>query len=144
MKILDKCELVYSPRNKATQVCDAVLEKGVSSDVHWPALVCYQGDDELVYIADEAAWVVYCHEAPTLIEGEDKLIDASGQLYYLVENKDRLVLRATNRRFLLSELLILVRHHACLVQQVCSAKIDAKTHRQLIDIVYELNRVTRR
>lgn len=110
-------------------------------DLQWPALVCYQGDDELVYIADEAAWLAYCDEAPTLIEGEDNLIDASGQLYHMVEYDGRLVLRATNRLFLLAELLILVKKNACLVQQMCSAKIDAHTYRQLIHMVDDLNRV---
>ncbi|WP_299007201.1 DUF4144 family protein [uncultured Shewanella sp.] len=121
--------------------CDTLGVDVQLAELQWPVLVCYQGDDELVYIADEAAWLAYCDEAPTLIAGEDKLIDASGQLYHMIESDGQLVLFATNRIFLFAELLALVRKNACLVQQSCSAKIDANTYRQLIHIVYDLNRV---
>ncbi len=121
-----------------TQDRSSVVDKGVSKDIHWPAVVCYQGDDELVYLANKMDWLVYCDEAPMLTEG-DKLIDSSGRLYDMTEYNGQLFLLDSDGFILFAELLLLVKKNACLVQQVCSAKIDVSHYGQLIDLVRVIN-----
>lgn len=107
--------------------------------VDWPAVICYQGDDELTYVADEMAWLAYCEEGSYIIEGQDKLIDSRGQLFHLMPWHGRLSLVIISRQYLLADLLLLVQKNACLVQQVCSAKIGALTHKQAIEMIDYMN-----
>ncbi|MCL1123770.1 DUF4144 domain-containing protein [Shewanella surugensis] len=92
------------------------ISNTLNPDVHWPAVICYHGDDELIYVADEAGWQENTQGDTSIIEGEDNLIDSKGQVFNLTEHKGKLRLMVTNKRILLVDLLLLIQQNACLVQ----------------------------
>ncbi|NQZ51206.1 MAG: hypothetical protein HRT95_13870, partial [Moritella sp.] len=71
-----------------------------------------------------------------------RLIDASGALFALPaasSPSDTDVFVALDSRILVAEFVELVRKHAVIENYCCSAKINAKTHQQVIAMVKEIN-----
>ena len=112
------------------------------SVVKWPAVIKYHGEDELIYIASLAEW----QNDPDLClphyESEDRLIDASGALFALPAASSPLdtdMFVSLDSRILVAEFVELVRKHAVIENYCCSAKINAKTHQQVVSMVKEIN-----
>ena len=112
------------------------------SVIKWPAVIKYHGEDELIYIASLVEW----QNDPDLClphyESEDRLIDASGALFSLpsaLSPSDTDMFVSLDSRILVAEFVKLVRKHAVIENYCCSAKINGKTHQQVIAMVKEIN-----
>jgi len=110
--------------------------------IQWPAVIKYQGEDELIYVESFAEW----QNDPDLClphyESEDRLIDACGALFSLPSAScptDTDMFVALDSRILVPEFVELVREHAVVENYCCSAKLNAKTHQQVIAMVKEIN-----
>lgn len=93
----------------------------------WPALVKFRGQAELLHVADAKEWQALrpqCH-------GAELLIDANGEVY-APETEAPAPL---GRRLELAQVLELVRAHAALGGQCCTAKLAAPTIRAAINAV---------
>ncbi|MFT7683298.1 MAG: hypothetical protein ACI935_002789 [Moritella dasanensis] len=110
--------------------------------IKWPAVIKYQGEDELIYIASLSDWLNDPDLCQSHFEVEDRLIDMSGALFSLpivssAVNTAAFV--ALDTQISVPEFVELVRKHAVIENYCCSAKINAKTHQQLIAMVKEIN-----
>ena len=110
--------------------------------VKWPAVIKYHGEDELIYVESLVEW----QNDPDLClphyESEDRLIDASGALFSLPvasSPSDTDMFVSLDSRILVPEFVELVRKHAVIENYCCSAKINAKTHQQVVAMVKEIN-----
>lgn len=110
--------------------------------IKWPAVIKYQGEDELIYIASLNDWSNDPDLCQSHYEIEDRLIDMSGALFSLPTasadvNTDAFV--ALDTQISVPEFVELVRKHAVIENYCCSAKINAKTHSQVIAMIKEIN-----
>lgn len=108
--------------------------------IHWPALIIYDGEDELIYVKNRSVW----DNDPDLhlfsYEPDDILIDAKGLVYTLNITINNIVIpKATGKILPLVEVIELVRKHASIENYCCSAKITAQNYRQAIEIVPSIN-----
>lgn len=113
-----------------------------SSEVKWPAVIKYHGEDELIYIESLAEWLNDPDLCQANYEAEDRLIDVSGALFSLpttsfIANTETFV--SLDAQISLHEFVELVRKHAVIENYCCSAKLNAKTHQQVIAMVKEIN-----
>ena len=92
--------------------------------IDWPAVIHFDGDDELVFVSSDNAWdsdaesLLYNHS------GGDRLIDSSGRIFRLVHNEDGKP-RAENSHntIALDDFIRLVRIHASNSHRCCIEKI---------------------
>ena len=113
-----------------------------NSVIKWPAVIKYHGEDELIYIASLAEWQIDPDLCLPHYESEDRLIDASGALFALAAASSPLdtdMFVSLDSRILVAEFVELVRKHAVIENYCCSAKINAKTHQQVVAMVKEIN-----
>jgi hypothetical protein len=108
--------------------------------IHWPALIIYDGEDELNYIKNRTVW----DNDPDLnlfsYEPDDILIDTKGLVYTLNSTRNNIVIpKATDNMLSLAELIDLVRKHASIENYCCSAKITAQSYLQAIEMVASIN-----
>ena len=93
--------------------------------INWPAVINFDGDEELVYIASDSEWR---RDAESLLynhSGDDQLIDSSGRIYKLVHNKDGTIQTDdTGNMIDLDEFVKLVRIHASNSHRCCIEKIN--------------------
>lgn len=112
--------------------------------IQWPAVIKYHGADELIYIKSLAEWQHDPDLSQTKYEIEDRLIDTSGAIFSFSPAEspsDNNVLVSLNSRILVSEFVEMVRKHAVLENYCCSAKLNAKSHQQVIAMVKEINSI---
>ncbi|QUM77134.1 hypothetical protein HWV00_13325 [Moritella sp. 24] len=142
--------------------------------VKWPAVIKYQGEDELIYIESLAEWQSDPDLCESSYEVEDRLIDASGALFSfssqrsiakLVITKSAIAKLSITQKSITKapitktsemqpeafvdldesigviEFVELVRKHAVLENYCCSAKLNARTHQQVIAMVKEINSI---
>lgn len=110
--------------------------------IKWPAVIKYQGEDELIYIASLSDWLNDPDLCLPNYEAEDRLIDVSGALFLLPtapSDVNAATFVALNTEIPVHEFVELVRQHAVIENYCCSAKINAKTHQQVIAMVKEIN-----
>ncbi len=98
--------------------------------LNWPAVIKYEGDDELTYIASEEQWKrdagshLYNHS------GNNYLIDSNGYSYNLAETHDVVTTpQSTGASIALQDFIKLVRIHASTVNQVLYRKNQFSQHR---------------
>jgi len=137
--------------------------------VKWPAVIKYQGEDELIYIESLAEWQSDPDLCESSYEVEDRLIDASGALFSF--SSQRLIAKSAIAKLSITqksitkapitktsemqpeafvdldesigviEFVELVRKHAVIENYCCSAKLNAKTYQQVIAMVKEINSI---
>jgi len=61
--------------------------------IHWPAIIHFHGDAELIYVADQATWENDPHLQGQPYRSEDRLIDAVGNGFALVKNDGKVILQ---------------------------------------------------
>jgi len=113
-----------------------------SSEINWPAVIKYHGEDELIYIESLSEWKNDPDLCLPHYESEDRLIDACGALFSLPAApslSDTGMFVSLEARILVPEFVELIRKHAVIENYCCSAKLNAKTYQQVIAMVKEIN-----
>ncbi|WP_020681411.1 DUF4144 family protein [Marinobacterium rhizophilum] len=103
----------------------------------FPALVQYQHDDELGFVASKADWARMCaaDEFNASLQPGDRLIDSAGQVYRLLPGKGGPRMDACAQALTLNEVLVLVRNHASVQGNCCVAKLGARSIDEAIHLV---------
>ena len=108
--------------------------------INWPAVVQFDGDDELVYVSSHKAWN---SEAESLLYNHssgDRLIDSSGQIYRLVRNEDgKLHAENNGNTIALDDFIRLVRIHASNSHRCCIEKIHFRDIREGIVLIASMD-----
>ena len=124
----------YNPRTRN------MLEPGRIHMIKWPAVIKYNGDDELVYVSSEDEWIrdaashLYNHS-----DG-DCLIDSSGDIFSLARAQD--IIHdppATGDRISLESFIRLVRIHASNSHRCCIEKINFRNIAEGISLIASMN-----
>ncbi|WP_415884220.1 DUF4144 family protein [Neptuniibacter sp. QD34_54] len=93
--------------------------------IKWPAIIKYQGDNELIYIASGSVWETDQDLHAVVYDADDRLIDSDGVLFSLEEREDRLViLRPVEACFELEEMVDLIRAHFSSIGECCVSKFS--------------------
>ncbi|UCX05967.1 hypothetical protein FJ709_16625 [Shewanella glacialimarina] len=113
-------------------------DKTIRSIINWPAIVLLHQHDDLVYIADQSAWLEYLdHEAANLV-AEDKLIDSTGQCWLMTESiKQHTLISSTP--ISLEQFITIVQRFAQLQGQCCSSKLIFSNFQQGFAIIEQLD-----
>jgi hypothetical protein len=110
------------------------------SMIHWPAVISFEGDDELCYIDSELAWR---QDAESLLyhhSGNDQLIDSSGCIYKLERRHDeQIVTVGSGERIGLTDFIKRVRIHASCSHRCCIEKINFRSIAEGIRLVDSMN-----
>ncbi len=109
--------------------------------VSWPAIIKIDGDAELIYIRDRNAWEQDGEHHNFVYRDSDRLIDASGKLYFLTPGENGCVIpEPANRMVTPEEIAGLVRAHAAQVNTCCIEKIAAPSIKEMIKLVATLDK----
>lgn len=104
--------------------------------IHWPAVISYQGDDELNYVASLAAWQADPHLPNFTFEADDVLIDSRGQVFKLA---DRICGEAKAAAVIsLDEFVELLRKHVSAMGNCCASKLGFSTFAEGMDLLRQL------
>ena len=103
-------------------------QKQQISMILWPAVIKFEGDDELCYIDSERTWI---QDAESLLynhRGNDRLIDSMGCIYKLERRQDDHI-EAVNsgQQISLSDFIKHVRIHASCAHRCCIEKINFRS-----------------
>lgn len=108
--------------------------------INWPAVIQYDGDDELTYIDSDEEWIrdagshLYNHN------GDDRLIDSNGDIFSLDHAQDDIRnLSATGNQIGLHEFIRLVRIHASNSHRCCIEKINFRNIAEGISLIASMN-----
>lgn len=92
--------------------------------VRWPAVIRYQGDDELLYCADERSWLAVAAAQHPAFSEMDRLIDSSGQIFRLLQQGGGLIhLQPDEQAIDLPAFNTLLRAHAVSLGNCCAGKV---------------------
>ena len=86
--------------------------------VSWPCLLTLEGDDELIYLAENADFIIECNDL--IFTDDDYIIDSTGQCYLIEPN---LNLHKSEQRLSTNQVTDLIRSHEFSKAQVCLTKI---------------------
>jgi hypothetical protein len=93
--------------------------------IEWPAVVKYEGDDELTFIDSENEWM---HDSACYLYNHTEtsfLIDSKGAIFSLINNENGTISpRHTGDKISLEDFTRLVRIHASTVNRCCIEKIS--------------------
>ena len=104
--------------------------------VSWPAIIKIEGDAELIFIRDLNQWEQDDEHHHFVYRDNDRLIDATGELYTLRPRENGgAVPQPANRTMTPEEIAGLVRAHAAQVNTCCIEKITAPSIKELIELV---------
>ena len=108
--------------------------------INWPAVIKFNGDDELVYIGSEEEWIrdaashLYNHS------DDDCLIDSSGDIFSLACAQDDIHdPPATGDRINIESFIRLVRIHASSSHRCCIEKINFRNIADGISLTASMN-----
>ena len=108
--------------------------------INWPAVIKFDGDDELIYIGSADEWL---RDAQSLLyhhKGDDYLIDSSGCIFNLEHiNDDILNPQGTGSQISLQDFIRLVRIHASNAHRCCIEKISFRNIAEGIRLVSSMN-----
>lgn len=104
-------------------------------NIHWPAIVKYDDDDELGYAVNQQQWDKDNNLPHIKDDGSDILIDSSGKVFRLMFIENNIVINATNEIKTLEEILGLVKGHAAQAGSCCVAKLYAPSISESFKIV---------
>lgn len=113
---------------------------GAMNMIHWPAVIQFDGDDELVFVSSHNEWnsdsesLLYNHS------GGDRLIDCSGQIFNLVRNEvGELHAESSGNTIALDDFIRLVRIHASNSHRCCIEKIHFRDIHEGIMLIASMN-----
>lgn len=120
--------------------------------IHWPAILQFDQDDELMYLANQQDWLSFICANQYNVCFQDKLIDSSGSIFLInkplnskacaeqnVAQLPNLVKQA--QPISLLQMLTIVRHYGQFQGHCCSAKIMFTSIEQGINTVAELEQL---
>ncbi len=96
----------------------------MTQSVSWPAFIKYSGDDELLYISDQAEWLSDEDLFTGNFEAADRLIDSHGQLFSLGTAKRRVIPQSIDERVSKEQVAELLQKHYSVTGACCVAKIN--------------------
>ena len=110
------------------------------SMIPWPAVIKFEGDDELCYVDSERTWI---QEAESLLynhRGNDQLIDSNGCIYNLERrHDDHIEVVESGEQIRLSDFIKQVRIHASCSHRCCIEKINFRSIAEGIRLVDSMN-----
>lgn len=110
------------------------------SIISWPAVIKFEGDDELCYVDSERTWI---HDAESLLynhRGNDQLIDSDGCIFDLERRSDdHIEVVDSGERIRLSDFIKQVRIHASCSHRCCIEKINFRSIAEGIRLIDSMN-----
>lgn len=105
--------------------------------ISWPAVIHYQGDDELTFIKSEQAWQLDAELHGYAYSEDDILIDNAGHVAQLIYNKENsmVVIQATRNTKTISEFEALIKKHMSHLNQCCISKLKISSFHEGILLV---------
>lgn len=94
--------------------------------IDWPCIIKLYADDELIFVRDADAFENDETLKQMRLQAQDKMIDASGQVYHLADTGS-LTLIPNGDRMSLDEVVQLLRLHLSNHGTCCVAKFDANS-----------------
>lgn len=108
--------------------------------VAWPAVIKYEGADELTYIGSDAEWARDAESYLYRHDGDNVLIDRDGSVFRLERTHDGTVKTEDSGTSMpLDDFIRLVRIHASSSHRCCIEKIGFRTVAEGIDLVASMN-----
>lgn len=109
-------------------------------EVHWPAILKFNGDPELLYIADRECWESSVEIQGLIYDNRDRLIDSAGYLFSLRSDGETLFPeRSEEIHISLEELTHYIREHHASRGGCCVIKMGFSTIGQAVDsLEYDL------
>ena len=108
--------------------------------IDWPAVIKYEGDDELVFVDSAEAWQrdaashLYNHR------GSDYLVDSSGRIFHFDQSGESPVSTTdSGDRISLDAFIRLVRIHASTSHRCCIEKISFRSAAEGIRLVADMS-----
>lgn len=106
------------------------------AELDWPAVICFTGHDELLYLASREDWYAHVDEPGPGDSMNEVLIDSAGRRYALgFDAQDRLSILGCNGRETLDTMIERLQHYAAMNGVCCITKIAAPDIRQAIELV---------
>lgn len=96
-----------------------------ASTVCWPAVIKYDRDAELAFVADQSEWENDVELHRFAHRDGDLLIDSEGKLFSLSVHADRMTLELKPERVSLDDMIALIRAHAVQDGACCVSKFSA-------------------
>lgn len=113
----------------------------VRDRVIWPAVIRYDGDDELTYIGSAEEWKRDAESHLYHHTGDDRLIDSRGRIYRIEHQDEQITIsESADRRIRLDDFVRLVRIHASSAHQCCIEKINFRTIAEGIALIAGMKR----
>lgn len=93
--------------------------------ISWPAMLIFDGDDELVYIENQAAWDADSdHHLATSFQPNDRLVDSTGRVFTLQSKLGKPTpIKLTPNALELNEVIDLIKRHQSQLGACCAAKL---------------------
>ena len=108
--------------------------------IDWPAVIQYEGDDELTFIASEKDWMRDARSYLYNHSGSNHLIDSNGRIFNLDEARGNAIdPRYSGTNIALQDFIKLVRIHASTANRCCIEKNSFRTIAEGISLIASLN-----
>ena len=108
--------------------------------IYWPAVIKYDGDDELVYIGSNEDWIRDAESRLYNHKGDDYLIDSRGNIYTLdTINQSVSLPESTGSQIALEDFIKLVRIHSSNSHRCCIGKIYFRNIAEGIRLLASMN-----
>lgn len=98
--------------------------------IHWPALIKFSGDAELLYIGTRGEWDKDPDLHAVVYEEADRLIDSAGTMYRLPYNEDTscVEIAESGEQLSVDALCSLLKEHFLCLRQCCVPKFHISSH----------------
>jgi hypothetical protein len=107
---------------------------------HWPAIIHYQGDAELAFVANRSVWDNDADLHRFGFQEGDRLIDSDGEIFLLTGKPGRPAkIHSTGQTADLDMLSELVRAHAAQIGNCCVAKFSVASAAEAVLAVQSLS-----
>jgi hypothetical protein len=108
--------------------------------IAWPAVIKYEGDDELTYIDCENDWMRDARSYLYNHNGDNCLIDSNGEIFTLsTSGSGNIDLTTSGNRVSLDDFTRLVRTHASTVNRCCIEKISFRNIADGVKLIDSMN-----
>ncbi len=109
--------------------------------INWPAVIHYDGDDELIYIDSEVEWIRDADSHLYNHKDGDRLIDSNGYIFKLDHLQGEIRNPSTaGNRIALEDFIRLVRIHASNSHRCCIEKINFRSIAEGISLIASMNK----
>lgn len=108
--------------------------------VAWPVAIKYSGDDELVFVKNESAWLADSSLSTYAYDADDVLVDTNGALYDLDYDANTRLTRvvAQQKNVSIDQLEGWVKNHLVLLNQCCSSKLTLSSITEGLELIEQL------